>query len=200
MDANIPPPDVDVCPERFTNGRVVGKGFVGDIFCVHDRHLKMSVAVKVLPRSLYERHGLEFPPLEAQLKVQHKNIVAFLDVVHDDGRILLVQEYLSGGDMYDCSQESGVFSEFLARCLFKDLLEGVRHLHDLGIVHRDLKQENCVLDKEGTLKIIDFGFACRVAPGQLLTDHCGSKEYAAPELVNELPYMGFAVDRLGLWE
>jgi serine/threonine protein kinase len=180
--------------KRFANVRVVGKGFVGDVICADDLLLGRTVAVKTLPRRLYEEHGLEFPPLEACIKIQHKNIVAFLDVVVEGERILLIQEYLGGSDMFECSQESGVFSEFLARCLFKDLVHGVRHLHESGIAHRDLKQENCVLDKEGTLKIIDFGLACKVTADLLLTDHCGSEEYAAPEVVRGLPYRGCAVD------
>lgn len=150
--------------------------------------------MKVLPRRLYEECELRFPPFEATLHLSHPHIVAIMEVVEEPDRILLVQEYLGGGDLFSCMQDAGVFSEFLARCCFSDLAEGTTFLHSHGIVHRDLKPENCVLDSEGNVKIIDFGFAASFVPGQLFTEYVGSLEYCSPEVIREVPYEGPPVD------
>jgi MAP/microtubule affinity-regulating kinase len=62
------------------------------------------------------------------------------------------------------------------------------------VVHRDLKPENCVLDANGTVKIIDFGLATWFVPGQLLDEFCGSPEYAAPEVLKQVPHEGPPID------
>lgn len=96
--------------------------------------------------------------------------------------------------MFVCCQESGLFSEFVARIFFIDLIAAVEYLHNKGIVHRDIKQENCVLDEEGNLKLIDFGLATSFVEGEVFVEYCGSKEYAAPEIVREIPYEGPPID------
>ncbi len=193
----MPGHDADL-PPRFEKGLALGSGFTGQVWSAKDLAKGGGVvAIKVLSKSLYERHKLPYPPLEVSVAVHlcHENLVRVLEVLHEPERILLVQECLDGGDLFTCMQESGVFSEFLARCCFGDILAGVEYIHERGIVHRDLKPENCVLQREtGTVKIIDFGLAARVVPGQLLHDYCGSHEYAAPEVLREIPHQGPPID------
>jgi len=152
--------------------------------------------VKTIVRDLYTRWGLQYPPLEAELAktLVHRNVVRVWEVIEEPDRLYLVQEHLGGGDLFQCMQESDVFSEVLARCYFSDLLAGISYLHSQGVVHRDLKPENCVLDLDGVLKIIDFGFAAQFVPGQLFDVFHGSREYAAPEIVRKVPYEGPPVD------
>jgi serine/threonine protein kinase len=155
-----------------------------------------KVAIKTLSKHLYEVNQLAYPPFEVEFasKLVHTKLVTLLDVIVEEDHTFLVQEFLSGGDLYTSMQEIGLFSEFLARCLFNDLLAGVMYLHEERIVHRDIKPENCVLDGNGTLKMIDFGMAACFVPGQLFEDYCGSTEYAAPEIIREIPYEGPPVD------
>jgi serine/threonine protein kinase len=224
-------------PSRFFKQKKLGSGFTGDVWSAKDQeHAGRLVAVKTLDRRLYAKHRLAFPPLEASLgkSLNHPNVARLLETLEEPERIFLVQEHLTGGDLFSCMQESGVFSEFLARCCFGDIMAAVAYIHGCGIVHRDLKvssylclltpssersgavyvavavglrffcfslvltvsdqPENCVLDATGTLKIVDFGLATRYAPGQLLTEYCGSPEYAAPEVLRETPHEGPPVD------
>jgi serine/threonine protein kinase len=67
-------------------------------------------------------------------------------------------------------------------------------MHEMGVVHRDLKPENCVLDPNRTVKVIDFGLATRCEKGQLLDEYCGSPEYAAPEVMKQIPHEGPPID------
>jgi serine/threonine protein kinase len=185
-------------PARFVKQGLLGSGFTGDVWSVlDDRKPDMGrIAVKTLSRDLYEQHGLSFPPTEVSIAaaLHHESIVRVIEVVEEPERIFLVQEHLQGGDLFKCLQEAGVLSEFLARCLVSDILAGVAYIHENGVVHRDIKPENCVFDGNGKVKIIDFGLAARFVPGQLLDDFCGSPEYAAPEVLKEIPYEGPPVD------
>ncbi len=192
----VPASEADL-PPRFEKGVALGSGFCGVVWSAKDRSSGgRDVAIKTLSRSAYERHKLLYPPLELLLAVElsHENVVRMYDILHEPERILLVQECLTGGDLFTCMQESGLFSEFLARCCLGDILAGVEYIHERCIVHRDLKPENCVLDTKGTVKIIDFGLAARFVPGQLLNDFCGSPEYAAPEVLREQPHEGPPID------
>jgi serine/threonine protein kinase len=183
-------------PQRFQKDHVVGNGFTGQVWAVKDHNNHGNVvAVKTISRQLYESHNLSFPPLEASMaQLSHENIVRLLEVLHEPECIFLVQEHLLGGDLFSCMQETGVFSEFLARCCFSDIVQGISYIHEKGIVHRDLKPENCVLDLNGTVKIIDFGFATMFVQGQLLTEFCGSPDYIAPEVSREAPHEGPPID------
>lgn len=185
-------------PTRFSKGQSrIGYGFCGDVFAAEDAEDDdRVVAVKVLRKCVFVEHSLPFPPAEIAIlsSLEHGNVVQLLDVVFEPDRILLIQEYLGGGDLFSCMEESGVFSEFLARCCFSDLLAAVSYLHANGVVHRDLKSENCALDVNGTVKVIDFGLAARFVPGELLTEYCGSPDYSAPEVLREVPYEGPPID------
>jgi serine/threonine protein kinase len=174
-------------PSHFLKIASVGVGFCGEVWSARDMKKNKVVAIKTLRRKLHSEHGLLYPPLEVQIAptLLDPQTVAVLEVIEVDDCFFLVQEHLTGGDLFASMNEIGIFSEFLARCCFRDLLEGVKYLHESNVVHRDLKPENCVLDGSGTLKIVDFGLASRFVAGQLLEGFGGSREYAAPELLRE---------------
>jgi 5'-AMP-activated protein kinase catalytic alpha subunit len=124
-------------PAHFEKGATLGSGFSGQVWAARDLSRGgRLVAIKVLSKSLYEAHDLSYPPLEPAIAKQlsHENVVRFFDVLHEPERIFLVQECLTGGDLFACMQEAGVFSEFLARCCFGDILAGIEYIHARGIV------------------------------------------------------------------
>ncbi|MGH0178202.1 UNVERIFIED_CONTAM: hypothetical protein FKN15_077268 [Acipenser sinensis] len=134
-----------------------------------------------------------FLPRELQIaqKLDHKNIIKVYEVYKsEDGKIGLVMELAERGDLFEHISKGGPLSERQAKDLFGQLAESVRHCHENGVTHRDLKCENTLLDKNFSLKLADFGFAKLVPPNseELSTTFCGSTAYAAPEVLKGSPH------------
>merc|ERR1719199_1481502 len=108
----------------------------------------------------------------------------------------IVMELASGGELFDYIVKSrGGLPEPEARRVFQQIVAGVEHCHQRGVVHRDLKPENIFMDAKGNAKIGDFGLSTNWRPGKVLTDSCGSPNYAAPELLQkQCQYEGPEVD------
>ncbi|KAI3631180.1 hypothetical protein MIR68_010670 [Amoeboaphelidium protococcarum] len=124
----------------------------------------------------------------------HKHIVQLIQVLESEKYIGVVMEYASGGELFDYILKKRHLKESEAKRLFIQLISGVRYLHQNGIVHRDLKLENLLLDSKKNIKITDLGFGNVTQAGQLLKTSCGSPCYASPELVLSSSYDGFAAD------
>jgi len=125
----------------------------------------------------------------------HPNVIQLFEVVETMTHVVLVMEFAAGGDLLRFVRKSGRLAEPCARVLFKQLMDGLVYIHRLGVVHRDIKLENLLLDCHTCVKIADFGVAALVkAPGQQLTEHCGTPSYIAPEILLEAGYDGPPVD------
>lgn len=132
------------------------------------------------------------------------HVVDTLDLVKDEkGRWCVVMEYCSGGDVFNLLHEKPHMAPDDIACLFKQLLLGLQHLHQLGIAHRDIKPENLVLTSTGTLKIADFGVAdvvqeCYEKESHSCKKWCGSEPFWSPEMWkiknDNTPYDGRALD------
>ncbi|KAN0065466.1 hypothetical protein ACQY0O_001302 [Thecaphora frezii] len=129
--------------------------------------------------------------------VRHPNIVRLYEVIESDRYIGIVLEYASGGELFDHILAHKYLKEEHACRLFAQLISGVSYLHRKKIVHRDLKLENLLLDRNRNVIITDFGFANNFEDRRddLMATSCGSPCYAAPELVvQDGLYAGSAVD------
>lgn len=118
-------------------------------------------------------------------EVRHPNIVEFHEWFATDRHVYIVMEYVAGGSLQAMLRKQPLsrFDETTAKRLFHQVLQGVGYLHDKRIMHRDLKLENLLLDKNGVVKIIDFGFAVVLPPAQKLKIFCGTPSYIAPEII-----------------
>ncbi|KAG8715579.1 hypothetical protein FRC11_002754 [Ceratobasidium sp. 423] len=159
-----------------------------------------EVAVKLIRRGNVE-NALRMSKVEREIevlrKINHPNIVRLYDVIETDKYIGIVLEYASGGELFDHILAHRFLRERDACKLFAQLISGVSYIHQKKIVHRDLKLENLLLDRNRNVIITDFGFANRFEhrPDDLMQTSCGSPCYAAPELViSEGEYVGSAVD------
>ena len=112
-------------------------------------------------------------------------------------RYFIIIEYLQHGELLDYVYINGGFGEDYGRLIMKELLDGLEACHDNGVVHRDIKGENIMLDKDYNVKLVDFGFATNNINGKLNT-FFGTLNYAAPELHLHQPYYGVSSDIFSL--
>ncbi|XP_035979772.1 NUAK family SNF1-like kinase 2 [Halichoerus grypus] len=136
--------------------------------------------------------------IEIMSSLNHPHIIAIHEVFENGSKIVIVMEYASRGDLYDYVSERPRLSEHEARHFFRQIVSAVHYCHQNGVVHRDLKLENILLDANGNIKIADFGLSNLYHQGKLLQTFCGSPLYASPEIVNGKPYTGPEVDSWSL--
>ena len=118
----------------------------------------------------------------------------FFKVMETDTMIYIVTEYAARGDIFDYLVTNGKMSEPEARHKFVQIVSAVKYCHSHGVVHRDLKAENLLLDSESNIKLADFGFSNYYKDDCLLSTWCGSPPYAAPELFEGKKYIGPKAD------
>ncbi|KAJ7634672.1 kinase-like domain-containing protein [Roridomyces roridus] len=178
--------------------QTLGEGEFGKVkLGIHSKYGE-EVAVKLIRR---QAAGGKMAKIAREIEIldmlKHPNIVRLYDVVETDKYFGIIIEYASGGELFDHILAHRYLKERDACRLFAQLISGVWYMHSKNIVHRDLKLENLLLDRNRNLLITDFGFANRFSHNKndLMETMCGSPCYAAPELVNsEGLYVGTAAD------
>lgn len=102
---------------------------------------------------------------------------------HDKKYLYLLMEACMAGDIWTLLQRHRLFDEPTARFMVGCVVEGLDYLHTRGIIYRDLKPENMMMDVTGYLKLVDFGFAKKLPQGSKTWTFAGTPEYLAPEIV-----------------
>ena len=175
-----------VFAQRYRLEEFVGKGGMALVFRANDLRTGHDVAVKVLrPEFNSDAEFLERFQREALAasKMSHHNIVNLLDVGEEDGYRYLVMEYMRGRTLKEIITEKGNLPEPVAGQITIRILSALQHAHDNGIIHRDIKPQNILINAEGMVKVADFGIA-RVAGSNTLTKGdsvMGSVHYFSPE-------------------
>ncbi|KZP14898.1 Pkinase-domain-containing protein [Athelia psychrophila] len=116
------------------------------------------------------------------------------EVIATESSIWIVTELCSGGELFDYLAEKGRLGEEETKILFGQLCLAVYYLHEKGIVHRDLKLENVLLDERCRVKLGDFGFTREYERGAYMETFCGTTGYASPEMLQGKKYLGPEVD------
>ena len=181
----------------YTIGRVIGEGGFCKVHLGVHHFTREKVAIKMIDKGrLVEqadrrRVGREIRVLK---RLSHQSVIRVFDVVESHSRIYVVMEYCEGGSLLDYVRGKKRLSEAEACAFMPQVLRGLENCHENGVVHRDIKLENLLLDEESRMKIIDFGLSAILQPGRKLRVHCGSPSYAAPEIVSRKLYAGPPVD------
>ncbi|KAK6202511.1 kinase-like domain-containing protein [Scheffersomyces amazonensis] len=191
---------------RFGNyilGSTLGEGEFGKVKLGwrKDGKLPNQVAIKLIKRSTIMKDSDSEVKIHREINslklLNHPNIVNLVEVMKSGKYIGIVLEYASGGELFDYILHHKYLKENVAKKLFAQLVSGVDYMHSKGLIHRDLKLENLLLDKHKNVIISDFGFvnSYNKDKNDYMKTSCGSPCYAAPELVlTQSPYEGRKVD------
>ncbi|XP_034106582.1 uncharacterized protein LOC117569505 [Drosophila albomicans] len=176
--------------------RTIGKGNFAVVKLARHRITKNEVAIKIIDKSQLDHTNLQkvYREVEIMKKLKHPHIIKLYQVMETKNMIYIVSEYASQGEIFDYIAKYGRMSESAARFKFWQIISAVEYCHKKGIVHRDLKAENLLLDFSMNIKIADFGFSNHFKPGELLATWCGSPPYAAPEVFEGKQYTGPEID------
>uniref|UniRef100_A0A1A9WJ88 Protein kinase domain-containing protein n=1 Tax=Glossina brevipalpis TaxID=37001 RepID=A0A1A9WJ88_9MUSC len=157
---------------------------------------EQQVAVKIIDKTCLNEEYLAKTYREVSIlkTLRHPHITRLYEVMQSETMIYLVTEYACQGEIFDHLVENGRMKEPEAARVFTQLVSAVQYCHSKGVVHRDLKAENVLLDKDMNIKLADFGFSNRYKEGNPLTTWCGSPPYAAPEVFQGLEYDGPKAD------
>ena len=164
----------------------LGKGGMGKVYRVLDKKLKEEVALKLVkPEVASDQETIERFSNELKLarKIGHRNVGRMYELLEDEGTHFITMEYVTGEDLKSFIRRSRQLTVRTAIVLAKQAAEGLAEAHRLGVVHRDLKPGNIMIDKEGNARIMDFGIA-RSLKGKGITGAgvmIGTPEYMSPE-------------------
>lgn len=153
------------------------------------------VAIKILKRGT----SIDFlvnSEIDIMKCLQHSNIIQLFQVIETRYKTYLVMEYASRGSLRKHLSKYGRLDEEEACSIFRELSLAVHYLHSQNIAHRDIKAENILLDREGHVKLIDFGLSKRLAAGEKCKGFCGTVQYCAPEV---LAKNGYDVLKTDVW-
>ena len=178
-------------------GKTMGSGSYATVKSAYDVNRKHKVAVKIInKKKAFEEYLNKFLPreIDAMRNIgKHANLVTFYQIIETTNSYFFVMELADGGDLLEAIKANETVKETQAGKWFVQLHDGLCHLHRQGFVHRDIKCENILLDRENNIKVTDFGFAKKIARnkngGPLLSEtYCGSYAYAPPEILKGIAY------------
>ena len=164
----------------------LGKGGMGRVYKALDKEINEEVAIKLLKPEIasdettVERFRNE---LKFARKISHKNVCRMYHIAKEEGTPYITMEYVPGEDLKNLVKRKGKLADEEAISIAKQVCEGLTEAHELGVVHRDLKPQNIMIDEKGRARIMDFGIARSVeAPGVTVTGiMIGTPDYISPE-------------------
>lgn len=174
--------------------RLLGRGGMGEVYLARNKNINQLVAIKALHPKYAEN-----PMLRARFKqeavllnsLNHNNIVKFINFVENEYGVFLIMEYVEGCSLEDfITKKNGLIVEQKAWPMMKEILQAFSYAHSRGIVHRDIKPSNILIDKEGHIKILDFGIAQIISETDnsvVRQTSMGTPAYMSPEQVYGQP-------------
>uniref|UniRef100_A0AAQ5X8P4 protein kinase C n=1 Tax=Amphiprion ocellaris TaxID=80972 RepID=A0AAQ5X8P4_AMPOC len=178
--------------------RVIGRGSYAKVLLVRLKKNEQVYAMKVVKKELvHDDEDIDWVQTEKHVFEQASTnpfLVGLHSCFQTESRLFLVIEYVNGGDLMFHMQRQRKLPEEHARFYAAEICIALNFLHEKGIIYRDLKLDNVLLDHEGHIKLTDYGM-CKegIRPGDTTSTFCGTPNYIAPEILRGEDY-GFSVD------
>ncbi|KAL3973860.1 tensin [Sarotherodon galilaeus] len=178
--------------------RVIGRGSYAKVLLVRLKKNEQMYAMKVVKKELvHDDEDIDWVQTEKHVFEQASTnpfLVGLHSCFQTESRLFLVIEYVNGGDLMFHMQRQRKLPEEHARFYAAEICIALNFLHEKGIIYRDLKLDNVLLDHEGHIKLTDYGM-CKegIRPGDTTSTFCGTPNYIAPEILRGEDY-GFSVD------
>ncbi|XP_073405409.1 RAC-beta serine/threonine-protein kinase [Dendrobates tinctorius] len=201
MDIAISKGRPKVTMNDFDYLKLLGKGTFGKVILVREKASGRYYAMKILRKEvIIAKDEVAHTVTESRVlqNTRHPFLTALKYAFQTSDRLCFVMEYANGGELFFHLSRERVFTEDRARFYGAEIVSALEYLHSRNVVYRDIKLENLMLDKDGHVKITDFGL-CKegITDGATMRTFCGTPEYLAPEVLEDNDY-GRAVDWWGL--
>jgi len=197
-DISMPTKTIEAAKEELTTGATfarryqiieeLGRGGMGRVYKAMDTEINEKVALKLItPEIAKDKKTIERfrNELKFARKIRHKNVCQMYDLSKEEESYYITMEYVRGDDLKGMIRRMGGFSAAQAITIAKQVCNGLTEAHKVGVVHRDLKPQNIMIDQDGNARIMDFGIA-RSLKGKGITGAgvmIGTPDYMSPEQV-----------------
>ena len=174
--------------KQYETVRIVGMGAFAKVILVRKTETGEYFAMKVIPKSRlrHNKHLVETQKTERNVlaRVDHPFIVRLYHAFQSKDKLYLVLDFINGGEVFYHLNQEGAFAEKRVQQYVAQMALAIGHLHSLGVLYRDLKPENVLLDADGYIKLTDFGISKQTSDiNGKTSSFCGTPNYMAPEVI-----------------
>lgn len=177
---------------------LIGKGAFGKVYSGVQKISNRLVAIKCLEKIYFQsdqcREKVANEISIMQSLQSHPNVIQLLEVFENESTVFMVLEYASTGDLLKYIRGKQQLPLDTIRRILVQLVLALQHIHSRGVLHRDVKLDNILLNDQLDCKICDFGVSRFMTPQELIFEKCGTPAYLAPEVLQEKGYSGFKAD------
>ncbi|CAD8163085.1 unnamed protein product [Paramecium pentaurelia] len=172
---------------EIVNQGSLGRGSFGCVKLARDRSTGLLYAMKIIEKSDVSIENLR-REIRIQKRLQHPHVIQLFEFFEDEQYVYLILEYAENGSLFGYLRKRKILPENEAFVYFFQTCLGIDYLHKKQIIHRDLKPENLLLDKDGNIKICDFGWSAEMMITQTRNTFCGTIDYMTPEMLEYKPH------------
>jgi len=183
--------------EFYRIGRLLGKGAFGKVNLGMHKLTGKMVAIKSINKDCFtdeeskKKVMQEFSILKL---LKHQSVIRLYESFESKKHVLFIVELCAGGDLLNYVRRRRRLKEPIAQLILRQLINGLEYCHYKGIIHRDIKLDNVLLNAKGNIKIGDFGVSKCIRKGEKMYEQCGTPAYIAPEILRDKGYEGFSAD------
>lgn len=195
MPAIVAPSAADLSPgilfaNRYMIESIIGRGGMGVVYRATDTQLDETVAIKTLPGDAMSRSPEELERFKREIrlarKITHRNVLRTFDYGEAHGVYFISMEFVRGYTLWELMEEQTQIAPRLAMSVSRQICRGLQAAHEEGIIHRDIKPQNVLVDQKGQAKLMDFGIARMAETKEAMTSAgliVGTPHYMSPEQV-----------------